>query len=120
MFSLEEAGDYVDQFELTRPRSQPQRRVLRNFIDVGTHLLATLYPEVDISFQRRSCRIHASPLCPAHPSHHLPMARAACRRDLRRAGGGGKESGVLSRAAGAECPPYFDDQVTGRLVARSG
>jgi hypothetical protein len=28
--------------------------------------------------------------------------------------------GVLSRAAGAECPPYFDDQVTGRLVARSG
>ena len=44
-----------------------------------------------------------------------------CRRDLPpRSRGRGKFLGVLLRASGAGRRPYFSDQVTGRLAARSG
>ena len=58
---------------------------------------------------------------PPSPAQHswLPM-RAAAGALYRPRARRGKMSGVLSRVAPAECPRYFKDQVTGRLVERSG
>ena len=38
VFSLEETGDYVDQLELTRPLSQPQRRALRAISSISSYI----------------------------------------------------------------------------------
>jgi hypothetical protein len=61
---------------------------------------------------------NTAPPSPATP--RLPMRAAAGAIYRPRSRGRGKMSGVLSRGAGAECPRYFKDQVTGRLVERSG
>src|ERR1700737_428265 len=38
VFSLEETGDYVDQLELTRPLSSPQRRALRTISSISSYI----------------------------------------------------------------------------------
>jgi len=38
VFSLEETGDYVDQLELTRPLSPPQRRALRAISSISSYI----------------------------------------------------------------------------------
>jgi hypothetical protein len=38
VFSLEETGDYVDQLELTRPLSPPQRRAVRAISSISSYI----------------------------------------------------------------------------------
>jgi hypothetical protein len=38
VFSLEETGHYVDQLELTRPLSPPQRRALRAISSISSYI----------------------------------------------------------------------------------
>ena len=38
VFSLEETGDYVDQLELMRPLSPPQRRALRAISSISSYI----------------------------------------------------------------------------------
>jgi hypothetical protein len=38
VFSLEETGDYVDQLELTRPLSPPQRRPVRAISSISSYI----------------------------------------------------------------------------------
>src|SRR5216684_1196526 len=76
---------------------------------------------VDITFSDEAVGAGA-PTLPCPLLSQLPTRAAFPARFYRRAraGGRGKFASVLSSAAGAECRIYFNDQVTGRLVERSG
>ena len=60
------------------------------------------------------------PMRPAPSPAQQPMRAAAGAIYRPRSTGRGEVFGVVACSECVECPPYFDDQVTGRLFARSG